>query len=106
MDYVTAENEGVPYKRRMIGSTEALESIFSGYKRLAGKNRMSVNGLGRLILCMSSRTGEFSEEIVHAAVTGVKCRDVKHWLRQAFPYELRGLEEKREQSIRKAACNF
>jgi hypothetical protein len=32
---------------------------------MVGENKMSQNGLGRLILCMSSRIGEFSDELVH-----------------------------------------
>ena len=84
VDYVSAESKGITYDKRVIGSTEVLEGLFGGYKRIAGENKMSVNGLGRLILCMSSRIGPFSEEVVIEAMNRVKCKDVKSWLNQAF----------------------
>ena len=83
VDYVSAESKGITYDKRVIGSTEVLEGLFGGYKRIAGENKMSVNGLGRLILCMSSRIGPFSEEVVIEAMNRVKCKDVKSWLNQA-----------------------
>lgn len=64
--------------------TEVLEGLFGGYKHMVGENKMSLNGLGRLILCMSSRIGEFSEELVHRAMTSLKCKDINAWLNQAF----------------------
>ena len=84
VDYVIEESAGIAYEKRMIGSTESLEGLFGGYKRLAGENKMSVNGLGRLILCMSSRMGSFSEEIVSEAMEQIRCKDVKNWLDDAF----------------------
>ncbi|WP_194846996.1 hypothetical protein [Candidatus Neptunochlamydia vexilliferae] len=94
VDYVSAESSGIFYEKRMIGSTEALEGLFGGYKRLAGNNKMSTNGLGRLILCMSSRIGEFSEDLVSEAMTSIKCKDVKNWLDQAFTLD-RGFKEEK-----------
>jgi hypothetical protein len=106
INYISEESEGISYERRMVGSTEALEGLFGGYKRAVGENKMSVNGLGRLILCMSSRIGEFSEEVVHEAMTNIRCKDVDAWLHRAFAYELDALEEKQEQSVQASVCNF
>jgi hypothetical protein len=106
VDYVSSESAGIAYNGRMIGSTEALEGLFGGYKRMAGENKMSVNGLGRLILCMSSRIGVFSEEVVYEAMTKIKCRDVRNWLDQAFGIDRSFLEENREQCSEEIACNF
>jgi hypothetical protein len=105
-EYLFEESKGISYEQRMIGSTESLEGLFSIYKRMAGDNKMSVNGLGRLILCISSRIGEFSEEIVNAAMTGVRCKDVNQWLKQAFENDNAFLEEKWEHSIEERVCNF
>ena len=81
--------------------------LFGGYKHMVGENKMSLNGLGRLILCMSSRIGEFSEELVHKAMTNVKCKDVDAWLDRAFMKNAKTfLEQNQEQSLREEACNF
>lgn len=106
VDYIGAESQGISYNRRMIGSTEALEGLFSGYKRMVGENKMSVNGLGRLILCMSGRIGEFSVEMVHEAMKSTKCKDVENWLHQAFGCKQSIVEEKQEQLFKEEACNF
>jgi hypothetical protein len=107
IEYVSAEGEGILKENRLPGTTEALEGLFGGYKRLVGENKMSFNGLGRLILCMSSRLGEFSEDLVCKAMTNVKHRDVNAWLSRAFISERKHhTEQKREQSPSVAACNF
>lgn len=106
VDYVSAESEGIHYNERMIGTTEALEGLFGGYKRVVGDNKMSLNGLGRLILCMSSRVGKFSEEMVREAMRSVKHKDVWKWLDQAFGHDKNILEEKQEQSLEGVVCNF
>jgi len=107
IDYVRSEGEGIHKDDRLIGTTEVLEGLFGGYKRMVGENKMSLNGLGRLILCMSSRIGEFSEELVNQAMTKVKCKDVDEWLDRAFgKNSKRILEQNREQFYREKACNF
>lgn len=104
VDYVEAESAGITYEQRMLGSTEALEGLFGGYKRMVGENKMSVNGLGRLILCMSSRIGVLTDQVVHEALTSVKCSDVQNWLDQVFGNII--LEENQEQSLEETVCNF
>lgn len=106
IDYVSAEGKGISKKNRLVGSTEALEGLFGGYKQMVGCNKTSLNGLGRLILCMSSRIGEFSEDLVSKAMTNVKCKDIDKWLSQAFSNEKNLLEEKPEQLHREEICNF
>jgi hypothetical protein len=107
IDYVSSEGEGIHKENRLVGTTEVLEGLFGGYKRLVGDNKMSLNGLGRLILCMSSRIGEFSDELVNKALTSVKCKDVDEWLSQAFrKNDKKFLEQNQEQSQRKKVCNF
>jgi hypothetical protein len=107
IDYVRSEGEGIHKDNRLVGTTEVLEGLFGGYKRMVGENKMSLNGLGRLILCMSSRIGEFSEELVHKAMKSVKCKDVDAWLDRAFmKVDKKFLEENQEQLYREEACNF
>jgi hypothetical protein len=107
VDYVRSEGEGIHKDNRLVGTTEVLEGLFGGYKHMVGENKMSLNGLGRLILCMSSRVGEFSDELVHKAMTSVKCKDVNAWLDRAFmKADKNFLEQKRKQSYREEACNF
>ena len=107
VDYVRSEGEGIPRDNRLVGTTEVLEGLFGCYKRMVGENRMSLNGLGRLILCMSSRIGEFSEELVNQAMTNVRCKEVDAWLDQAFgKVDKRFLERNQEQLLRERVCNF
>jgi len=107
IDYARSEGEGIARENRLVGTTEVLEGLFGGYKRMVGENKMSLNGLGRLILCMSSRVGEFSEGLVSQAMTSVRCKDVDRWLDQAFgKVDKRFLEENQEQLLRKNVCNF
>jgi hypothetical protein len=107
VDYVRSEGEGIHRDNRLVGTTEVLEGLFGGYKRMVGENKMSLNGLGRLILCMSSRIGEFSEELVHKAMTNVKCKDIDAWLDRAFmKNDKKILEQNQEQLCREEACNF
>jgi hypothetical protein len=107
VDYVSAEGEGICKDSRLVGTTEVLEGLFGGYKRLAGENKMSLNGLGRLILCMSSRVGEFSEELVNKAMTTVRCKDVSDWLARAFGKPDRYLlEEYQKQFFMEKMCDF
>lgn len=107
VDYVSAEGEGICKDSRLVGTTEVLEGLFGGYKRLAGENKMSLNGLGRLILCMSSRVGEFSEELVNKAMTTVRCKDVSEWLSRAFGKPDRNLlEDYQKQFFMEKMCDF
>jgi hypothetical protein len=107
VDYVSAEGAGIHKDNRLVGTTEVLEGLFGGYKHMVGENKMSLNGLGRLILCMSSRIGEFSEDLVCRAMTSVRCKDVDAWLDRAFSKNHKTvLEENWEQSCREEACNF
>jgi oligoendopeptidase F len=56
---------------------------------------------------MSSRIGEFSEELVHKAMTNVKCKDIDAWLDRAFmKNDKKILEQNQEQLCREEACNF
>jgi len=107
IDYVSSEGEGIDKDNRLLGTTEVLEGLFGGYKHMAGENKMSLNGLGRLILCMSSRIGEFSESLVNKAMTSVKCKDVDRWLDQAFGKNNKQfLEQNQEQLFTEKVCNF
>ncbi|MES2345651.1 MAG: hypothetical protein V4494_06935 [Chlamydiota bacterium] len=107
VDYVRSEGEGVHRDNRVVGTTEVLEGLFGGYKRMVGENKMSLNGLGRLILCMSSRIGEFSEELVYKAMTNIKCKDVNAWLEKAFMKpDKKFLEQNQEQLLWEKVCNF
>lgn len=107
IDYVSFEGKGIQWNNRLIGTTEVLEGLFGGYKRMAGENKYSLNGLGRLILCMSSRTGEFSEDLVSEAIRSVKCKDVEEWLDRAFGKSYKNfLEQNQKQFLNEKVCNF
>ena len=107
IDYLKEEGKGISEKDCLIGSSEVLEGVFGSYKRIAGENKMSTNGLGRLILTMSSRIGEFSKNLLSKALENVKGKDVSAWLSQAFGSNSeKFLEQKQEQISIEPACNF
>jgi hypothetical protein len=107
VDYVRSEGEGIHRDNRLIKTTEVLEGLFGGYKRMVGENKMRLNRLGRLILCMSSRIGEFSDELVYKAMTNIKCKDIDAWLDKAFMKpDKKLLEQNQEQLLWEKVCNF
>ncbi len=84
-DLITfAEEEGnkVPEGKRVIGSTEIIESVFGTYKNTSEKGPKP---MGRLILSMASRVGEpVSEKLIQTAFENVGRFEVDEWLAEAF----------------------
>ena len=42
IDYVSLEGKGIQWNNRLIGTTEVLEGLFGGYKRMTGENKHSL----------------------------------------------------------------
>jgi hypothetical protein len=56
---------------------------------------------------MSSRIGEFSDELVYKAMTNIKCKDIDAWLDKAFmKTDKKLLEQNQEQLLWEKICNF
>jgi hypothetical protein len=72
----------IPSGKKIIGSTESIESLFGKYKGVVARGPQP---MGRLILSMASRVGERPTELlVQSAFEEIKERDVSEWLQQAF----------------------
>jgi hypothetical protein len=72
----------IPSGKKIIGSTESIESLFGKYKGVVARGPQP---MGRLILSMASRVGEHPTELlVQSAFEEIKERDVSEWLQQAF----------------------
>ena len=82
IDFVEEEGKKVPQNKRVIGTSEIIESLFGKHKSISMRGPKP---MGRLILSMASRVGERpTEELVNNACTEIKENDVDLWLKQAF----------------------
>jgi hypothetical protein len=82
IDCIEQEGNKVPPEKRVIGSTETIESLFGKHKNVCEKGPKP---MGRLILSMASRVGERpTETFVQEAFEKIKERDVEAWLKRAF----------------------
>lgn len=80
LDFVSFESNKLFFCEKAIGSTEVIESLFGGFKRLKAGVCDEYGGIGRLILTMASRVGEISREVVKVALESVRIGDVNNWL--------------------------
>lgn len=82
IDVFEEAGQKIPLGKKIIGSTESIETLFGKYKSVVARGPQS---MGRLILSMASRVGEPPTELlVQCAFEKVKERDVSEWLQQAF----------------------
>lgn len=82
IDVFEETGQKVPSGKKIIGSTESIESLFGKYKGVVARGPQP---MGRLILSMASRVGERPTELlVQCALEEIKERDVSQWLQQAF----------------------
>lgn len=84
IDYVAFESGKLLKGERVLGSTEAIESLFGCYKRIKNGLWDNYGGLGRLILSMASRVGEISMNIVQQALEKIRIVDVNNWISESF----------------------
>ena len=82
VDFIEEQGSRVPEGKRVVGSSEIVESLFGKHKSVSEKGPKP---MGRLILSMASRVGERpNEALVETAFEQIKERDVNEWLRNAF----------------------
>lgn len=81
-DIFEEAGQKIPLDKKVIGSTESIESLFGKYKGVVARGPQP---MGRLILSMASRVGERPTELlVQRAFEKIKERDVSEWLQKAF----------------------
>ena len=91
LDFIEAQGGKVPVGKRVVASSEIIESLFGKHKSIVEKGPKP---MGRLILSMSSRVGEApTESLIETAFERIRERDVDEWLAKAF-LQGKELEEK------------
>ena len=82
IDVVEKQGNKVPEGKKIIGSTEIIESLFGKHKSISERGPKP---MGRLILSMASRVGEQpTEELIELAFGQVRERDIDSWLTNMF----------------------
>lgn len=82
VDFIESQGDRVPKGKRVIGSSEIIESLFGKHKSVSEKGPKP---MGRLILSMASRVGaQPNEALVESAFEQIKESDVNKWLKRAF----------------------
>jgi hypothetical protein len=82
LDFLEEEGKKIPEGRRMIGSSEIIESVFGVHKNISGRGPKP---MGRLILSMASRVGEsVSESLIVDAFERIQEKTIDEWLANAF----------------------
>ena len=82
IDIFSEEGNKIPEDKKIIGSTEILESLFGKHKNISERGPKP---MGRLILSMAGRTGEApTESLVQAAFENIREKDVDLWLKNSF----------------------
>jgi hypothetical protein len=93
IDIIEEAGNKIPKGKRVIGSTEILESLFGKHKNIAERGPKP---MGRLILSMASRVGEKpTESLVQCAFEQIKEQDVAAWLDWAFE----GRKQEKKQDV-------
>ena len=82
IDFLEEEGEKVPEGKRVLGSSEIIESVFGEHKNVSSRGPKP---MGRLVLSMASRVAEQpSEEFIAEAFERIQERTVDNWIKQAF----------------------
>lgn len=82
LDFLEEEGEKIPEGKRVIGSSEIIESVFGVHKNVSSRGPKP---MGRLILSMASRVAEEpSEELIAEAFGRIQEKTINSWIAQAF----------------------
>ena len=82
LDFLEEEGGKVPEGKRVLGSSEIIESVFGVHKNVSSRGPKP---MGRLVLSMASRVAEEpSEELIAEAFERIQERTVDKWIAQAF----------------------
>ena len=79
LTFVEEQSSAVPAGKRLLGSSEVLESLIGKTKQLEG--RQSKSGFTKMILGLAASVTQVTEQNIRAALSAVKVRDVVAWVR-------------------------
>lgn len=77
--FVEGESTGLKAGRRLVASSEVLESLIGKAKQLEGSQ--SKGGFTKTVLCLAASVAQVTEETIRAALTTTKVQDVIDWVR-------------------------
>ncbi|MGH7970382.1 MAG: hypothetical protein ACREIC_16790 [Limisphaerales bacterium] len=80
LTFVEEQSSGIPPGKRLLGSSEVLESLIGKAKQLEG--RQSKSGFTKMILGLAASVTQVTQENIHAALSAVKVRDVVAWVKE------------------------
>jgi len=84
LDFVAQESSQLPEDEKAPGSTEVIESLFGYFKHVKNGLWDGFGGVGRLILCMASRVGELSSDVVKEALENIKKSELASWMDSCY----------------------
>lgn len=80
LDFVSQESSQLPHGENAPGTTEVIESLFGYFKHVKNGLWDGNGGIGRLILCMASRVGELTSDLIREALEKVRKTELTSWL--------------------------
>lgn len=78
--FVEEESAGIAAGRRLVASSEVLESLIGKAKQLEGSQ--SKGGFTKTVLGLAASVAKVTEENIRAALTATKVQDVINWVRE------------------------
>jgi hypothetical protein len=78
--FVDEQSSAILPGKRLLGSSEVLESLIGKAKHLEGQQ--SKSGFTKMILGLAASVSEITEKNIHAALSAVKVREVGAWVRE------------------------
>lgn len=84
LNFVSKESSQLPHGENAPGTTEVIESLFGYFKHVKNGLWDGNGGIGRLILCMASRVGTLTSEVVKEAIEKVRKAELTSWLASCY----------------------
>lgn len=79
LDFVSQESSQLHEGERAPGTTEVIESLFGYFKHVKNGLWDANGGVGRLMLCMASRVGELTSDLIKEALEKIKKTEIARW---------------------------
>jgi hypothetical protein len=80
LKFVSQESSQLGWGENAPGTSEVIESLFGYFKHVKNGLWDGNGGIGRLILCMSSRVGTLTAELIKEALENIKKSELTKWL--------------------------
>ena len=88
LTFVGEQSSDLPAGQRLLGSSEVLESLIGKAKQLEGQQ--SKSGFTKMILGAAASVTKLTNQVLQAALTKVKTRDVTQWVQKHLGISVQG----------------